>query len=94
VNLLSAATAYLVLQKVIIRQEGPKSPLRQALGTDTKGKISVGLNVVGIFSALLIDRSGHTGVGIALACFVGIAIIWFIPDRRIGGVVEQYEAPD
>ena len=39
-NLLSAAIAYLVLQTVIIRQQGPKSPLRQAVGTDIKGKVS------------------------------------------------------
>ena len=39
-NLLTAATAYLALQMVIIRQQGPESPLRQAVGTDIKGKIS------------------------------------------------------
>src|SRR5215470_15160790 len=39
-NLLGAAVAYYVLQTVIIRQQGPESPLRQALGTDVKGKIS------------------------------------------------------
>ena len=92
-NLLSAATAYLVLQKVIIQQEGPQSPLRQAVGTDVKGKVSAGLNIAGIISALTINPNGHVGVGIALACFVAVAIIWIIPDRRIVDVVRQSEAP-
>ena len=92
-NLLSAATAYFVLQTVIIRQQGPESPLRQAVGTDLKGKVSPGFYLAGILSALVIDRSGHVGVGIALACFVGAAIVWIVPDRRIDRVVRQYETP-
>ncbi|GAA4264242.1 TMEM175 family protein [Dactylosporangium darangshiense] len=91
-NLLSVAVAYLVLQWVIIRQQGPESPLRQAVGTDRKGKISVVFDVVGILSALTIDRSGHVGVWIALACFVGIVIMWVVPDRRIDRVV-RHETP-
>ncbi|MCM0675659.1 TMEM175 family protein [Micromonospora phytophila] len=94
-NLLSAAVAYLVLQTVIIRQQGPESPLRQAVGTDLKGKIfSPAVHVAGILSALTIDPSGHVGVWIAMACFVVIAIIWIVPDRRIDRVVRQYETPD
>jgi uncharacterized membrane protein len=93
-NLLSAATAYFVLQTVIIRQQGPESPLRKAVGRDLKGKVSPVFYLAGILSALTIDRSGHVGVGIALACFVGTAIMWIVPDRRIGRVVRQYETPD
>jgi uncharacterized membrane protein len=93
-NLLSAAIAYLVLQTMIIRQEGPDSPLRQAVGTDIKGKVSPGLYLLGILSALAIDRHGQVGVGIALACFVGAAIMWIVPDRRIDRVVRQYETPN
>ncbi|MDH6466342.1 putative membrane protein [Micromonospora sp. A200] len=92
-NLLSAAVAYLVLQWVIIRQQGPESPLRQAVGNDRKGKLSVAFDVVGILSALTIGRSGHAGVWIAMACFVGIVIMWLVPDRRIYRVVRQYETP-
>jgi uncharacterized membrane protein len=93
-NLLSAAVAYFVLQAVIIRRQGPESPLRQAIGTDRKGRISVAFHVAGILSALTIDRSGHVGVWIAMACFVVIAIMWIVPDRRIDRVVRQYEPPD
>lgn len=90
-NLLSAAIAYFVLQTVIIRQQGPESPLRRAVGTDIKGKVSPVFYVVGILSALVIDPRGHVGVGIALACFVGVAIMWVVPDRRIDRAIRQSE---
>lgn len=93
-NLLSAAISYFVLQMVIIRQEGPESSLRQAVGTEIKGKVSLGLYLAGILSALAIDRSGHVGVGIALACFVGVAIMWIVPDSRIERLVDQDSTPD
>jgi len=93
-NLLSAALAYVVLLRVIIRHQGPESPLRKAVGSDLKGTLSAVLYVVGILSALVIDRSGHVGVWIALACFVGVAIMWIVPDRRIDRVTGQYEAAD
>ena len=93
-NLLCAAMSYFVLQMVIIRQEGPESSLRQAVGTDIKGKVSLGLYLAGILSALAIDRSGHIGVGIALACFVSVAIMWTVPDRRIERALGQDETPD
>jgi hypothetical protein len=93
-NLLTAGTAYLALQTVIIRQQGPQSPLRQAIGRDIKGKISPGLYLAGILSALAVDRSGHAGVGIALACFVAAAIVWIVPDRRIDRMVRDHETQD
>jgi uncharacterized membrane protein len=93
-NLLIAAIAYLVLQTVVIRQQGPQSPLRRAIGADLKGKISSGLYVAGILGALAFGGSRHVGVVIALACFVSAAIMWIIPDRRIDRLVRDYEAPD
>ncbi len=88
-NLLAAAGAYLALQTVIIRQQGPESPLRKAIGTDLKGKISPLFYLIGILSTLVIDRSGHAGVDIALASFVGAAIVWIVPDRRIDRMVRS-----
>jgi uncharacterized membrane protein len=94
VNLLSAAIAYWMLQTLIIRQQGPGSPLQHAVGRDLKGKLSPVFYIAGISSALLIDREGHVGVGIALACFVAVAIIWIVPDRRIDRVVREHQNPD
>jgi uncharacterized membrane protein len=93
-NLLAAAITYFVLQTVIIRQQGPESPLRQAVGSDLKGKLSPAFYLAGVLSALAIDRSGRIGVWIALACFVGTAIMWIIPDRRIDRVVRQHGITD
>src|SRR5262245_8953094 len=93
-DLLSAAIAYLVLQTVIVRQQGPHSPLRQAIGSDVKGKISPILYVAGILSALVIEQPVHVGVWIAQGCFVGVAIMWIVPDRRIDRVVREHETPD
>ncbi len=92
-NMIGAALAYYVLQTVIIRQQGPDSPLREAVGVDLKGKLSPVLYLAGIVSALLFDPEGRVGVTIALACFVAVAIIWIVPDRRIDRVVRQYQAP-
>jgi uncharacterized membrane protein len=94
VNLLAAAAAYFTLQTVIIRLQGPESPLRQAVGTDIKGKISPVFYLAGILSALAIDRSGQIGIVIALACFVGPAIMWLVPDRRIDRMIRHQETPD
>jgi uncharacterized membrane protein len=93
-NLLAAAIAYYVLQTVIIRQQGPESPLRRAVGGDFKGKASPFFYITGIFSALVINPSGRVGVWIALACFVAVAILWVVPDPRIDRIVSQHEASD
>lgn len=90
-NLLTAGIAYFILQTVIIRQEGAESPLRRAIGTDAKGKVSLALYLAGILSTLTIDRNGHVGVAIAGACFVSVAMRWVVPDRRIDRMVRQYE---
>jgi uncharacterized membrane protein len=93
-NLLAAAGAYFTLQAVIIRQQGPESPLRRAVGADTKGKVSLGFYLVGNLSALTIGRDQRIGLVIALACFVAVAILWIVPDRRIDRVVRQDESLD
>ena len=92
-NLFTAGVAYVVLQTVIIRQQGPGSPLREAVGTDRKGKISAVVNLAGVLSALFIDRNGHVGAGIAMGCYVAVVIMWIVPDRRIDRVVRQHETP-
>ena len=90
VNLLSAAAAYFVLQGVIIRHQGPDSPLRQAIGTDTKGKVSLAIGIAGVLSALTIDHDGRLGAVLGLGCFVAVAILWIVPDRRIGRAIREH----
>src|SRR5579862_5018157 len=85
-NLLLAAIAYYVLQTVIIRSQGVNSPLRRAVGNDIKGKISP-IGYIAGCSAALVGGAGtgpaRPGIWIAVACFVAVALIWVVPDRRI-----------
>jgi uncharacterized membrane protein len=90
VNLLLAGAAYYVLQEVIMHSQGPDSALRKALGRDVKGKLSPPLYVAGCLAAL-VGGAGHgpgrPGIWIAIACYVGTALMWVIPDRRIERVI-------
>jgi uncharacterized membrane protein len=76
VVLLMAAIAYYLLEQAIMRAEGQDSILKQAVGRDWKGKASVVLYFVAIVVALHSPRSAD-------AVFVGAALLWLIPDRRI-----------
>jgi TMEM175 potassium channel family protein len=89
VNLLAAAVAYYILQTVIIAAQGHDSALRKAIGRDIKGKISPVAYIAGAAAALLGGGQGaaRPGIWIAVACYVGAALMWVIPDRRIETVV-------
>lgn len=76
VVLLMASIAYNVLQKLIINIEEVSSMLKQAIGNDTKGKISMLAYMAA--SALAIIRPW-----IAQALYVILALLWLIPDKRI-----------
>ena len=75
-SLLTAAMAWLILQKVIIRGQGPASPLHRALGGDLKGKLSPILYLAGAGLAYLDTR-------ISGLLYTAAALMWLIPDRRI-----------
>jgi hypothetical protein len=75
-----AAIAYYVLQQMIIRSQGPDSILKKAIGRDWKGKLSPVLYIVAIVATAYSSW-------IAEAVFVGAALIWLIPDRRIESVL-------
>ena len=83
VNLLAAAIAYYILQSVIIRTQGQDSVLRKAIGRDLKGKISPAFYLAGMVAALAWDG----GRWIAVACYVAVAAMWVIPDRRIESAI-------
>jgi uncharacterized membrane protein len=82
VNLLAAAVAYYVLERAIFRAEGSDSLLRQALGRDLKGKLSPVIYTVGIAAAFVAGW-------LAIACFVLVALIWLVPDRRMENFVRE-----
>jgi uncharacterized membrane protein len=74
--LLAAAIAYWVLQQTIIASQGPESPLKGAIGSDWKGKLSPVLYLLGIGSAFMWTRA-------AQLLYVLVALMWLVPDRRI-----------
>jgi uncharacterized membrane protein len=80
VVLLMAACAYWVLQQAIIAAEGPDSLLKSALGNDWKGRVSPLLYLLGIASTFWQPW-------IALLIYVGVALMWLVPDRRIERVL-------
>jgi uncharacterized membrane protein len=74
--LLAAAIAYWVLQQTIIASQGPESPLKGAIGSDWKGKLSPVLYLLGIGSTFMWTRA-------AQLLYVLVALMWLVPDRRI-----------
>ena len=82
--LLMAAIAYEILQLTIIRREGRHAMLAAAIGADWKGKLSPVLYLAAIPLAFV-------SPWISNALFVSVAVIWFVPDRRIERVVEKRE---
>src|ERR1041384_7422137 len=80
--LLMAAIAYYVLERTIIRSQGPESILQKAVGRDWKGKLSPVLYVAAILATLLSPM-------ISQVIFVAVALIWLIPDRRIENVLPR-----
>ncbi|MEK8034826.1 TMEM175 family protein [Ideonella sp. DXS29W] len=74
--LLAAGVAYWILQQTIIASQGEHSKLRQAVGSDWKGKLSPLLYLLGI-AITFFDAT------LAQVVYVAVALLWLIPDRRI-----------
>jgi uncharacterized membrane protein len=74
--MLCSAGAWTILQWTIIRIDGPRSKLAQAVGHDIKGKTSAALYACAIPLAFVSQW-------IADAIYVAVALMWLIPDRRI-----------
>lgn len=73
---LMAGFAYYLLSRALVRLHGPESPLAMALGRDYKGLLSLVMYAVAIPLAFV-------NAWIAFGLYVLVAVMWFIPDRRI-----------
>lgn len=80
--LLFAAIAYTILQSTIIKAEGQESKLKQALGSDIKGKISLAAYATGILIAWQLPI-------VSVMVYTAVALMWVIPDRRIEQISES-----
>jgi uncharacterized membrane protein len=74
-----AAVAFTILVQAIIRADGSSSLVATAIGSDAKGRISL----LGYASATAL---AFVSPLIAYALFVAVALMWFIPDRRLSRV--------
>jgi uncharacterized membrane protein len=74
-NLLMCAVAYTIMSFAVVKSAGNED-IRNAMGNDKKGKLSLAFYVLGI--ALAFYYPWVSG-----ALFVAVALMWFIPDRRM-----------
>ncbi len=84
--LLLAGIAYWILQRTIIATQGSDSLLAAAVGKDLKGKISPALYAIAIAAATVAPW-------IAWAIYAAVALMWFIPDRRIERALARQTEP-
>jgi uncharacterized membrane protein len=80
--LLLAGVAYYILTQALIRLHGRDSTLAISIGTDIKGKTSIAIYAAGIALAFVQPW-------IADLCYVIVAVMWLVPDRRIERKVAQ-----
>ncbi len=83
--LFMAGVAYALLVKCLVALHGHDSAFGKAIGSDWKGKLSLLLYAIGIAVSLV---NGW----ISLAMYAIVAIIWFIPDRRMERILKDNEA--
>ena len=80
--LFMAGIAFMVLEAAIIRQQGPHSKLKAAIGNEIKGKTSAALYAAAIPLAFVHES-------IADAIYVLVALMWLVPDRRIESTLNR-----
>ncbi len=74
--LLLAAVSYTILVRTIIAAQGPHSRLQEAICSDTKGYVSLAMYATAVPLAFVNEW-------FAYALYIGVALIWLVPDRRI-----------
>jgi TMEM175 potassium channel family protein len=78
--LLGSGIAYGILVRTLLAAQPPGSALERAVGRDRKGNLSLVVYVVAIaFSPL--------APWFSLALYFAVAVVWFVPDRRIERVM-------
>jgi len=82
--LLLCGVAYYILSKALLKASSENERLERALGQDQKGILSMVIYLIGI-------GLGFVNPLFSLACYVTVAIIWFIPDKRVEKVVFSEE---
>ncbi|HXS36807.1 MAG TPA: TMEM175 family protein [Flavipsychrobacter sp.] len=76
--------SYTILSLILIKHAGKNSTLAEAIGEDWKGKISLVIYAIAIALAFV-------NSWISLALYIVVAMMWFIPDRRIENKVAPHD---
>ena len=76
VVLFMCAVAYTLLVRCLTSHHGQNRALAEAIGSDKKGRLSMALYLLGVALAFV-----HAWLGFAV--YVIVALMWFVPDRRI-----------
>jgi len=79
--LICAALAYTILERSLIKHESGDSKLAVAVGKDIKAKTSILLNAIAIPLAFVRPW-------LSCGLYVTVAVMWFVPDRRIERILE------
>ncbi|MGH7635662.1 MAG: TMEM175 family protein [Gemmatimonadaceae bacterium] len=74
--LLCAAIAYTLLERALIKEQGPNSPLAAAVGHDVKELATMAFNVGGVLFSFYKPWIGDV-------LYALIALTWIVPDPRI-----------
>ncbi|MEP6788285.1 MAG: TMEM175 family protein [Acidobacteriota bacterium] len=83
VVLLFAGLSYTILQnKLVHHSKGENTLLREAVGKDLQGKISIVAYLAAIPLAFVNEHISHV-------IYALVAMMWFIPDRRIENKINQ-----
>ena len=82
INLLLAGVAYTILVRAIIAAHGKESDIAKAIGSDFKGLVSIAAYVTAIVVAFV-------NPWISGGLYIAVALIWFIPDRRIEKMIRN-----
>ncbi|WP_428490453.1 TMEM175 family protein [Rhodopila sp.] len=81
-SLLCTALSWYLMQATIVGMQGSESSLRLALGRDLKGKMSPLLYLAGMLLAFVTPLASY-------AVYVGVAVVWLIPDRRMEAALRE-----
>jgi uncharacterized membrane protein len=82
VLLFMSGVAFTILLRLLIAVHGKESVLAVAVGRDYKGKASLAIYAAAVLLSFVKP-------GIAIALYVFVAAMWFIPDKRIEKVIAE-----
>ena len=84
VVLLGCAIAYTLMTFALLGLHDEDSRLAAAIGDDRKGKLSL-LAYVVAFGLSFVEP------WISVALFIAVALVWFVPDRRVTRVLQRLD---